>query len=377
MKVLMISSSYPKNAEDWRVRFVSDLVYAMALKNEVQLHLWAPPGEKPSSVINVLTNDESFWLRKLMDQGGIAHIFRTGGIQGLFVTIRLLSKLRKAYLRHADADIIHVNWLQNALPLWGITTPAVITVLGADYGLLRFPGMITLLRKVIRQRRCIIAPNADWMLKGLEEHFGDIAEIDPVPFGVKDMWFDMKRNPKPQTRRKWLAVLRVTEKKIGSLFSWGEGIFGDKDELHLMGPMQEQMTIPDWVHYHGPTHPAELHDKWFPEATGLITLSDHDEGRPQVMLEAMAAKLPIIASDIPAHRNIIEHSRTGWIAKTRDDFQEGLKWLNASEANMRIGLAASEWVRQHIGTWDDCAERYIAAYEKLTGIGQCRFRKFS
>lgn len=32
MKVLMISSSYPQNAEDWRVRFVSDFVEAIAQK---------------------------------------------------------------------------------------------------------------------------------------------------------------------------------------------------------------------------------------------------------------------------------------------------------------------------------------------------------
>lgn len=131
MKVLMISSSYPQDTEDWRVRFVSDLVYALAEKNKVQLHLWAPAGARPSSVINSLTNDESIWLQKLMNRGGIAHILRTGGIQGLFFAIRLLSRLRKAYLRHTDADIIHVNWLQNALPLWGIPKPAVISVLGA------------------------------------------------------------------------------------------------------------------------------------------------------------------------------------------------------------------------------------------------------
>ena len=94
MKVLMISSSYPQNAEDWRVRFVSDLVYAMAQKKQVELHLWAPPGEKPSSVISSLTDDESIWLRQLMDRGGIAHIIRSRGVQRLFVAIKLLAKLR-------------------------------------------------------------------------------------------------------------------------------------------------------------------------------------------------------------------------------------------------------------------------------------------
>jgi glycosyltransferase involved in cell wall biosynthesis len=371
MKVLMISSSYPQNAEDWRVRFVSDLVYAMAQKKQVELRLWAPPGEKPSSVIDALTDDESIWLRKLMDQGGIAHILRSRGSQRLFVAKNLITKLRKVYKRHADADIIHVNWLQNALPLWGITKPAVISVLGSDYGLLRLPFMIPLLRKVIRQRRCILAPNADWMVEGLKKHFGDIAEITTVPFGVKEMWFDIKRNSKSlQTQRKWIAVSRITKKKIGSLFSWGETIFRDENELHMLGPMQEQITIPKWVHYHGPTNPAQLHDQWFPEATGLITLSDHDEGRPQVMLEAMAARLPIIASDIPAHRNMMEHRQTGWIVNKREDFQEGLKWLSNTDNNIKMGIAASEWVRQEIGTWDDCAKRYIAAYEKLTEIGK-------
>ena len=363
----MISSSYPQDAEDWRGGFVSDLVYAMAQKSTVFLHLWAPPGERPLSVINALENDESIWLKKLTDQGGIAHVFRTRGVWGLWAAATLLLKLRKVYVRHADADIVHVNWLQNALPLWGIPKPAVVSVLGSDYGLLRLPFMVPLLRRFILQRRCILAPNADWMVKGLENYFGDIAEIRSIPFGVKDMWFDMKRNQMPQTRRKWIVVSRVTAKKIGSLFSWGEMMFRGEDELHLLGPMQEQTTIPEWVHYHGATHPAALHDKWFPDAAGLITLSDHNEGRPQVILEAMAAKLPIIASDIPAHRNMLEHRQTGWIAKTREDFHEGLKWLSSGDVNVEMGLAASAWVRQHVGTWDDCAQRYLAAYEKLTG----------
>ncbi len=369
MKVLMISSSYPQNAEDWRVRFVSDLVYAMAQKKQVDLHLWAPPGEKPSSVINALTDDESIWLRQLMDRGGIAHILRSSLIHRLFVANTLLAKLRKVYKRNADADVIHVNWLQSVLPLWTIPKPAVISVLGSDYGLLRLPFMVTLLRKVISQRRCIIAPNADWMVEGLKKHFGDIAEITTVPFGVKEMWFDIMRNSKSlQTRRKWIAVSRVTKKKIGHLFSWGENVFGEENELHLFGPMQEQIKIPQWVKYHGPTNPAQLHTQWFPEAAGLITLSQHDEGRPQVMLEAMAAKLPIIASDIPAHRNMIEHRQTGWIASTIEDFEEGLKLLSNNDFNIKIGMNASEWVKRHIGTWDDCAERYVVAYEKLIGI---------
>ncbi len=368
MKVLMVSSSYPQNAEDWRVRFVSDLVYAVARKDGVDLTLWAPPGEKPSVVKDAQAHRERDWLFNLMDRGGIAHILRTGGFRGLLVAVKLLVLLRKAYMRHSEADILHVNWLQNALPLWGIPKPAVISVLGSDYALLEKPFMIQLLRKVIRQRRCILAPNADWMVKGLTDRFGDIAEVIPVPFGVKEMWFEVNRRQNiTQTPRKWIAVLRLTKKKIGSLFSWGETIFNRNDELHLLGPMQEKMTVPGWVHYHGPTHPLELCNEWFPKASGLVTLSDHDEGRPQVILEAMAARLPIIASDIPAHRNMIEHQKTGWVANSKESLREALQWLNVKDVNMCVGKAAAEWVKEHIGTWDDCAQRYVSLYERLMG----------
>ncbi len=368
MKVLMISSSYPQNAEDWRVRFISDLVDALARREDIKLRLWAPPGDRPSSVMNHATDQESLWLKELMAQGGMAHVLRTKGVNGIFAAVKLLAMLRKAYLRPADADVFHVNWLQNALPLRSIKKPVVISVLGSDYGLLRLPFMVTLLRKVIKRRKCILSPNADWMVSELDKQFGDIAEIRPIPFGVRNMWFGIERKPPVQAKRKWIVVLRVTKKKIGSLFSWGEKLFNGEDELHLLGPMQEQIVIPDWVHYHGATHPAELRDVWFPQATGMITLSEHDEGRPQVMLEAMAAKLPIIASGIPAHRNMIEHQRTGWIAATREEFQAGLKWVSQDNVNIRLGIEAADWVRRTVGTWDDCAEKYFDVYQKLAGM---------
>jgi glycosyltransferase involved in cell wall biosynthesis len=129
--------------------------------------------------------------------------------------------------------------------------------------------------------------------------------------------------------------------------------------------MQEDITLPGWIHYHGPTNPAELQATWFPESTGLITLSRHDEGRPQVMLEAMAAGLPIIASDLPAHQDLLIHRQTGWIADTPASLLEALDFLEMAENNTSIGNAARAWIRQEIGDWDDCAARYRRAYVDL------------
>lgn len=364
MDVLMSSSSYPQSPQDWRARFIANLAAALARRDDVALSLWAPPGVLPAGVAAVTTPADALWLGRLAQQGGIAHLLRTRRALAAGTILGLLLRLGRAY-RRQPTEVAHVNWLQNALPLWGTRTPALITVLGSDFALLRLPGMKAVLRAVLRQRRAILAPNADWMRPALQQAFGDLAEIRPIAFGVDDPWFEVVRQPPTDQERHWLAITRLTRHKIGELFTWGEGLFGPRRLLHLFGPMQEPLELPPWVQYHGPTHPAELLEKWFPQACGLITLSRHDEGRPQVMLEAMAAGLPVLASDLPAHSDMLQHRQTGWLAATRDDLVQGLEWLEDPAHNQRSGQAARQWVKDSVGSWDDCASRYASAYRSL------------
>ncbi len=364
MNVLMVSTSYPENAEDWRGRFIANLASALVRQQEIELSLWAPPGELPPSVGNAASPNDAAWLKKLSVQGGIAHLLRARKWRSVGAVAGLLLRLARVYRRQSP-DLIHVNWLQNALPLWGTKTPAVISVLGSDFGLLRLPGMKMLLRAVFRQRRVILAPNAEWMQAALESAFGDLAEIRSISFGVDAPWFKMPRALPSDGKHHWLTITRLTRNKLGDLFAWGEGLFGQDRQLHLFGPMQEEMTLPPWIVYHGPTYPAELLANWFPHAAGLITLSNHDEGRPQVILEAMAAGLPVIASNLSAHRDIIQHRQTGWLVDSADEFREALAMLETPGHNQETGEAARTWVKANIGTWDDCAERYVSAYHRL------------
>ena len=366
MNVLLSSSSYPQNAQDWRSRFIANMVASLARHDDVELSVWAPPGDLPNAATRSGADSDARWLADLAAQGGMAHLLRTRRLLALGTVLSFLLRLGRAY-RSQPIDVVHANWLQNALALWGTRTPALITVLGSDFGLLRLPGMRLALRSMLRQRRAILAPNAEWMAPTLRQAFGDLAEVRTILFGVDDAWFDVVREPSPppDNAHHWLAVTRLTHAKLGDLFAWGEGLFGPARQLHLFGPMQETVNVPHWVHYHGPTHPAELQQKWFPLASGLITLSRHDEGRPQVMLEAMAAGLPVLASDLPAHRDMVQHRQTGWLAPARHELVEGLDWLEDPLHNQRTGQSAHQWVKDTIGTWDDCAGRYAAAYRSL------------
>jgi glycosyltransferase involved in cell wall biosynthesis len=363
LKVLMVSTSYPENEKDWRGRFIYNLASALARRKDIALSLWAPPGKLPENLTSAAVHDDALWLSQLSQRGGIAHLLRRRRLLAIGELVQLLFRLARCY-RHRQADLCHVNWLQNVLPLWGTRSPALITVLGSDFGLLRLPGMKTLLRIVMRRRRCILAPNAEWMRPTLEQDFGDVAEIRTIPFGVDNAWFSVVRRS-PEDIKHWLTITRLTKNKIGKLFEWGEGLFGENRKLHLFGPMQEKIKLPVWVEYHGPAHPDELLQEWFPQASGLITLSRHDEGLPQVLLEAMAAGLPIIASDLPAHRSIVQHHSTGWIASGPRDLFQGLEWLETPAQNRASGEAARAWIKTSIGSWDNSAQLYVEAYRDL------------
>jgi len=365
--VLLTGTSYPRDTQDWRGRFLADMVEALSGRPAVSLRTWLPPGSLPPNVANAVLPEETRFLDALSEAGGIAHILRSEKLKGILWALKLLRHLRAVYQRESHVSVMHVNWLQNAIPLWGSNTPVLITVLGTDYKLLTLPGMVSLLRTVIRQRKTIIAPNAHWMQAPLEEKFGDIAQIRPIPFGVQRRWFDIQRPCSGQGINRWLTVSRLTANKIGPLFEWGRDVFDAKNVLCLLGPNQENLPVPEWVTYGGATYPADLEKKWFPSAAGLVTLSRHDEGRPQVILEAMAAGLPVIASDMAAHRDVVVHKKTGWIVTSPEDLRQAIDFMRVPENNRRMGEAAKTWVKERIGTWEDCAMRYEAAYADLTG----------
>ncbi len=369
LPILMTSTSYPRSATDWRGVFIRDMVNALAADPFLQVSLWAPPGVLPPLVRDACLPEEARWLTQLLEQGGIAQVLRKGkGLARITSPVGLLWLLRNVYRRSPDVALFHVNWLQNALPLLCTKTkqPALITVLGSDLGLLRLPGMSWLLRKTFQQRRCMLAPNAEWMTMILKEHFGEVAEIAPISFGIDEKWYAVQRQWSSERPSRWLVVSRITAPKIGPLFAWGESLFSSGvQELHLFGPRQDSLPIPAWVHYHGATHPQALQEQWFPQATGLITLSQHNEGRPQVVLEAMAAGVPVLASPLPAHTDVIAHRKTGWLAPSADFFHEGIRWLSERQANEDIARQARAFVKEQMGTWEDCAGRYRSAYQKL------------
>lgn len=364
LNILKVATSYPRSPTDWQGLFIKKISQALAANTEqLKLSLWAPTGPLPENTIYTPNPNDAAWLNNLSKQGGIAHLLRESPLSGGLSGLKLLHKLRLLYTSTPCTDIYHINWLQNALPLLGLKRKAVITVLGTDFKLLKIPGMKSALRAVLKTNNCILAPNSAWMAPFLEQAFGDLAAIRPINFGIDPAWFQVANQPeKPDI---WIAVNRITTDKIGCLFEWGKDLFGNHRQLHLIGPKQEDIDIPNWVSFHGPADAHKLLEHWYPKATGFITLSQHSEGKPQVLLETLAAGVPIIASDNPAHRESIQHGKHGYIISKKDEFKVALETIEMRKKRDELSKHCREHAKLEYGTWNDCAARYTSLYGEL------------
>jgi len=85
------------------------------------------------------------------------------------------------------------------------------------------------------------------------------------------------------------------------------------------------------------------------------------------VVEAMAAGFPSVASDIEAHREIINHGRTGFLAADPASMAGVVETLS-DDQGLRDDIAARAraYVREHYSS-EACARRYLDLYRSLAG----------
>ncbi|UBF27322.1 glycosyltransferase family 4 protein [Kovacikia minuta CCNUW1] len=101
---------------------------------------------------------------------------------------------------------------------------------------------------------------------------------------------------------------------------------------------------------------------------GLFVLPSNLEGLPLAMLEAMQEGVPVLASDIPPHRQLLGEDR-GLLfqAANLDSLVKRLNWaLHNSEAMMAMSEKAKEYVKLHYN-WDRITDDNLRLYKALSG----------
>ncbi len=97
----------------------------------------------------------------------------------------------------------------------------------------------------------------------------------------------------------------------------------------------------------------------------IFLFSSESEGRPNAILEAMAAELPIAATDIPGVRELV--GEDGGLLFPVGDAQtlaRGVETLLADPIAARsMGRRAGRKIKEGGLTWEVAARRYVALYQ--------------
>jgi glycosyltransferase involved in cell wall biosynthesis len=164
------------------------------------------------------------------------------------------------------------------------------------------------------------------------------------------------------------------QKRVKDLIWAADLLKSTRDDTHLLiigdGPQRwrleryrEQNDVADRVHFLGerPDVPRIL-----PHLDALWLASDY-EGQSNAILEAMAAGIPVIATDIPGNRDLVVPDETGYLVPVGDrfEFTRRTHWLLDDDAlRQRLGAAGRERIRTQF-TVERMIQRHAELYRDL------------
>lgn len=142
---------------------------------------------------------------------------------------------------------------------------------------------------------------------------------------------------------------------------WHVALIGEGEQASELSSMAEELGIADRIHFYG-FRPDRLA---FLKGFDVFVLPSRSEGIPRCLMESMAAEVPIIATDIPGCRNLIDGERTGLLFPV-DDVQalgDCIKKMSRTE-NLRNAFKknAKTFLKEHYS-----ASRMAREYEELYG----------
>jgi glycosyltransferase involved in cell wall biosynthesis len=393
MRILVLASTYPRWPADTLPPFVHELALRLATQHEV--HVLAPHARGCET-------------REVMD-GVQVHRFRYGpeGLETLAYASGMLPGLRRRpwrllglpvflfaewfaalrLLRQRRFDAIHAHWLLPhglialmARACCGYRPALVCTSHGADlYGLRG--ALARALKRLVLRRSDRVTVVSQAMQEDLRREAGDVSNCCVLPMGV-DTQSRFGLPASPVTRSGLLFVGRLADKKGVDVLLAALARLKDTPDLrlHVIGSGPEEaglkrqtasLGLDRIVEFVGPVPNRDL-PQWYQRSAilvfpSVVTAYGDREGLGLVPIEALSCGCAVVASDLPAVRDVIRHGATGLMARPGDpdDLASALaRMLEDPALRDRLTAAGRDDMRARFD-WGRIAERYSDVFLSL------------
>lgn len=332
MRVVVLTTSYPRDGDDAAGRFVADAVD----------HLRA------RGVVVEVVSPREFRHFGIAYGHGVAANLRRAPWKLALVPALLVSFARAARRAARGADLVHAHWLGAGIAAMAARTPYVVQVWGTDVELAR--RMPWIARVVLRRARLVIAAST-----ALADSARDLGarDVRVIPSGV-ELPADTGAPADPP--HVLFAGRLSAEKGIADLVEAAAGM-----PLVVVGDGPLRSRVPQAVGFVAPARLAEYYQR-----ASVVACPSRREGFGVVAAEAMAWGRPVVATAVGGLRDLVVDGETGLVVPPGDvrALRAALERLLGDAAlRARLGAAARERARATLG-WERVTALTCAAYEE-------------
>jgi glycosyltransferase involved in cell wall biosynthesis len=149
------------------------------------------------------------------------------------------------------------------------------------------------------------------------------------------------------------------------------GIVGSGPEEETLKRQADRLGVAHAVTFHGAVINAEIPNLYRRAtvfvAPSIVTAQGDQEGLGLVLVEALGCGCTVVASDLPAIRDVVSDGVTGLLCKQRDSLDIATKvctLLEHTELRLSLGRAGRQHVQERFD-WSAISRRYALLIDGL------------
>ncbi|MEN8128859.1 MAG: glycosyltransferase [Pseudomonadota bacterium] len=320
------------------------------------------------------------WQKLAHQPGGILVALKQQKMMYFLLPVFISSMFIQCVRISRHRDLIHANWSINGLVagLAGLITrkPVITTLRGSDINNIRTSIIFNFILKFCLALSSKVITVSDAFLKKLScEYPAYRKKLFMIPNGVDPelLQFPLEKQKKIC---QLLTIGNIVPNKgmtliVDALYSISDNnislnIVGDGVEKEKLKGDVVRYGLCSTIKFIGFLPPQKIYEKL--RYADILILSSYKEGRPNVVLEAMAAGVPVIASDIEGVRELIKNNVNGLLfepGNSRELSRRICQLRNDFDLRLRLARTAREFIIENNLLWSNTGQLYADLYQEL------------
>ncbi|MCX6800767.1 MAG: glycosyltransferase [Candidatus Diapherotrites archaeon] len=381
MKILVLTTSFPRWRGDWAGSFVLDLAKSLSKRNDVTVLTPNFPGGKKNEKIGKIAvkRFDYFFpkgIQKVIYPDGLPNQVKKSILAKIELPFFFLAFIIHAIKETKNSDFLLCNWsltgmaAENAKHFTGKKFGVILR--GIDMKIIEGKGMLSeLFINNLKKSNAVFVVTTEFLnpLKKL-----GVRNVFYAPNGIEKEIFDI---PKKKAKKELgfgkekiiLFVGSLIERKgVKYLIEAMQGInakliiVGEGEEREILEKLAKKENVN--AAFFGRIEKEKI-PLWF-SACDIFVLPSLYEGRPNALLEALASGKACIATEINGAKELVRNGHNGILVQPKNSKEINQKiklLLKNKKLRAKFEKNAKDSVRKNILTWDESAKRY----ERLIG----------